>query len=178
MRVLKEESVAVIVDVQERLFPHMYGYQPGTGSGNLEKFIVTLIRGLLVLDVPILVTQQYTKGLGPTIPSVHEVLGEYSPIEKLAFSCMDEQAFADALEKIGRKTVILAGIETHVCVLQTTLDMVRHGYNPVVVEDCKKTAIYRMREEGAIVTSCESILFELLRYAGTDTFRSISKLVK
>ncbi len=180
MRVLKEESVAVIVDVQERLFPHM------SGREDLEKSILTLIRGLLVLDVPILVTQQYTKGLGQTIPSVYEAFGQYSPIEKLAFSCMDEQAFADALEKSGRKTVILAGIETHVCVLQTTLDMAHHGYNPVIVEDCvssrkagdKKTAISRMREEGTVITSCESILFELLRYAGTDTFRSISKLVK
>jgi len=180
MRILKEKSVAVIVDVQERLFPHMHGKE------DLEKSIVTLIRGLRVLGVPILVTQQYTKGLGPTITAVQEALGQYNPIEKLAFSCMDEQVFIDALEESGRNTVILAGIETHVCMLQTTLDMVQNGYRPVIVEDCvssrkagdKNTAVYRMREEGAVITSCESLLFELLRYAGTDTFRAISKLVR
>jgi len=180
MRVLKEKSVAVIVDVQERLFPHMHGKE------DLEKSIVTLIRGLRVLGVPILVTQQYTKGLGPTITAVHEALGQYDPIEKLAFSCMDEQEFAKALEKSSRKMVILAGIETHVCVLQTAIDTIRRGYMPIIIEDCvssrkagdKNTAISRMREEGAVITSCESILFELLQYAGTDTFRAISKLVK
>ncbi len=180
MRVLKEESVAVIVDVQERLFPHMHDRE------YLEKSIVTLIQGLRALDVPILVTQQYTKGLGPTIQSVRDALPRYRPIEKLAFSCMDEKTFAEELEQSGKKTVILAGIETHVCVLQTAVDMAHHGYVPVIIEDCissrkaedKKTAILRMRDEGVSVSTCESILFELVRYAGTDVFRSISKLVK
>jgi nicotinamidase-related amidase len=180
MRVLKEESVAVIVDVQERLFPHMHKRE------GLEKSLLTLIRGLRVLDIPLLVTQQYTKGLGPTIPTLHEPLGEYTPIEKRAFSCMDEKEFTGALEQSGKRRVILAGIETHVCVMQTAIDMMQQGYIAVIVEDCvssrkqgdKETALSRLREEGAVITSYESILFELLRYSGTDTFREISKLVK
>jgi isochorismate hydrolase len=148
--------------------------------------LVTLIRGLEVLTVPILRTQQYTKGLGPTIGPVDAVLSGVPVIEKISFSCCDEPAFNDALEKTGRKRVILAGIESHVCVLQTAIDLLDAGYTPIVVEDCissrkendRHLALVRLQTEGIGLTTYESILFELCRFAGNDRFREILGLIK
>ncbi len=180
MRILKEQSAGLIIDIQERLFPFIHEHE------QLALRTAILINGLKALQLPVLLTQQYTKGLGPTIPSLQPVVTGIEPIEKMAFSCCDEPTFQPELEKTGRKFVIIAGIETHVCVLQTVIDLLQQGYIPVVVEDCvssrrlsdKQAAIIRMRQLGAVITTSESILFELLRYSGTDEFRAISKLVK
>ena len=180
MRILKDETYAAIIDIQEKLYPHI---------NNKEQLLAntgTLIKGLKILNIPIIVTQQYTKGLGPTIQPLNDVLGQYLAIEKIAFSCCDESSFMNNQIISGKKWVIIAGIESHICVLQTVIDLIANGYIPVIIEDCvssreednKRIAVKRMRSEGAIVTSCESILFELCRYAGTDFFKSISKLVK
>ena len=104
----------------------------------------------------------------------------------MAFSCCDDTGFMNELKTFGKKNVIIAGIESHVCVLQTTIDLLENNYQPIVVEDCvssrtlnnKNMAIERMRQEGAIITTYESILFELCRFSGTDAFKAISKLVK
>ncbi len=180
MRILKENTIGIFIDIQEKLFPHMQEMD------QLEQNLITLAAGFKVLEVPFLVTEQYPKGLGFTILPLKMAFGEYSAIEKMAFSCCDEPQFANALGADGKKNVILCGIETHVCVLQTALDLLQAGYQPVVIEDCvssrklsdKNTAISRLRQEGAIITSLESILFELTRYSGTETFKAISKLVK
>lgn len=180
MRILKEESAGLIVDIQERLFPHIYGHE------EIEKNTQILIEGLKILEVPIIVTEQYKKGLGLTIPSISNVLENYESIEKMSFSCCDNENFEAELERVNKKNVIIAGIETHVCVLQTVVDLIEAGYQPVVVENCvssrkqndKIIAIERMKQEGAIITSYESILFELARVSGTDSFKAISKLVK
>ncbi|MCF8294870.1 MAG: hydrolase [Bacteroidales bacterium] len=180
MRISQTDTIAVVVDIQQLLFPHIHE------SEQLEKNCNILIEGLKVLQVPILVTQQYTKRLLPTLDSLSASIGQYEPIEKMAFSCCDEPVFAEELALSGKHTVILFGIETHVCVLQTCIDLVHSGYQPVVVYDCvgsrnpmdKEIAIQRMRQEGAIITSKESLLFELTRTSGTDTFKAISKLVK
>lgn len=180
MRILKENTTGLFIDIQDRLFPHVQE------SGQLEKNLIMLAAGLKALEIPLLITEQYTKGLGFTILPLKMALGDYSAIEKIAFSCCDEPDFIDAINQTGRKNVILCGIETHVCVLQTAMDLLQSGYQPVVIEDCvssrklsdKNTAIERMRKEGAIISSLESILFELTRYSGTETFKVISKLVK
>ena len=180
MRILKENTAALIIDIQERLFPYIYQHD------DIAKNTGILIEGLRALKVPITVTQQYTKGLGPTIEPVHISLGTYNPIEKMAFSCCDDEGFMKELKNIGKTNVIIAGIEAHVCVLQTTIDLIEAGFIPVVIEDCissrtlnnKTIAVERMRKEGAIISTYESILFELLRFSGTDTFKQISKLVK
>ncbi len=186
MRILSAETAAVIVDVQQRLFPHMHEKE------SLETKLNTLIRGLKLLAVPLIVTQQYSKGLGPAISSLQEALG-WAPahdrenfIEKIAFSCWDEPVFRQALEATERKRILLAGIEAHVCMLQTAVDLQAAGYTPVVLEDCtssrragdKLIAFQRLAREGILVSTCESILFELTRSAGTDTFKAISRLVK
>ncbi|MDO9254667.1 MAG: hydrolase [Bacteroidales bacterium] len=180
MRILKENTIGIFIDIQEKLFPHMQEMD------QLEQNLITLAAGFKVLEIPFLVTEQYPKGLGFTILPLKMSIGDYSAIEKMAFSCCDEPQFANILSTTGRKNVILCGIETHVCVLQTALDLLQSGYQPVVIEDCvssrklsdKLTAIERMRQEGAIITSLESILFELTRNSGTETFKAISKLVK
>ncbi len=180
MRILRNNTIALIVDVQERLFPHILEHEI------LEKNIIILIRGLKALNIPIVVTEQYKKGLGPTILSLHESLGDFHAYEKMCFSCYDESSIKSKIESFKPRTVILTGVEAHVCVLQTCIDLIESGYVPVVVEDCvssrkpndKKIAIERMRRDGAIITSYESILFELARISGTDEFKVISKLVK
>jgi nicotinamidase-related amidase len=180
MRILQNETAAVVIDIQERLLPHIYQWEQTLQ--NCLKFI----DGLQVLSVPMLVTQQYTKGLGQTDSSIVNKITGFSHIEKITFSCCGEPAFMEKLSSLEKKYIILCGIETHVCVLQTCLDLLDSGFIPVVVEDCvssrrpndKEIAIGRMRQEGARITTLESILFELTQVSGTDAFKSISKLVK
>jgi nicotinamidase-related amidase len=179
-RIHRDESVLVVVDVQERLFPHIYD------NDLLERKIGTLIRGMKQLGVPRIVTEQYKKGLGDTIPSVKHALGDYQGIEKMTFSCCGEPNFNLALEEHFKKYVILCGIETHVCVMQTAIDLLDSGHIPVIVEDAvssrspldKKVAIERVVHEGGKVATVESILFELCKVSGTAEFKEISALVK
>ena len=162
------------------LFPYIYE------NDKVEANTIKLIKGLNVLNIFTIVTQQYTKGLRPTIKSVSDEIIDFKPIEKMSFSCCGEPRFNETLALSGKRKVIVVGIETHVCVLQTVVDLVDSGYQPIVIEDCvssrnpndKYIAINRMRNEGAIISTYESILFELLRKSGTDTFKAISKIVK
>jgi nicotinamidase-related amidase len=194
LRIVREQTSALLVDVQERLFPHMFE------RNALERNLPILLRGLEVLDIPLLVTQQYTKGLGPTISMIQDTLGwkrddlhSADPptigkpyVEKIAFSCWGEPAFRQALTELERERVLIAGIETHICVLQTAVDLKQAGYTPVVIQDCtssrrgndKRIALHRLQAEGILISTCESILFELMREAGTESFRAISRLVK
>ena len=180
MRIPGENTVGLFIDIQEKLFPHMQE------KDMLEHNLISMSAGLKILEIPFMVTEQYTKGLGFTISPLKLALGEYSAIEKSAFSCCDEPVFISRLQATGKKNVILCGIETHVCVLQTAIDLIKAGYLPVVIEDCvssrkladKQIAIERMRQEGAIISSLESVLFELTRFSGTGAFKAISRLVK
>ena len=180
MRIKKEDSALVLIDIQERLLPHMYEYEI------LEKNCNTLISGMQILNIPMLVTELYSKGIGRTIESVRNALGDFELIEKMSFSCCGESSFLHSLEKLSKKNVILCGIESHVCVLQTALDLYERGFQPVLIADCvssrklndKTHAIERMRQTGLIISTYESILFELCQVAGTEQFKAISKLVK
>jgi hypothetical protein len=180
MRVHKESCSALVIDIQERLFQVM-----DSREEFLHKCII-LIEGLKVLKVPLLLTEQYPRGLGSTIGPIRQAVGSASSIEKVAFSCCDEPLFSSSLDRLARKKVIICGIEAHVCVLQTVVDLLERDYEPVVVADCitsrhsgdKDVALDRMRSEGALITTCESILFELTGVSGTDQFKSISRLVK
>ena len=180
MRILRDQTAGLVIDIQEKLFPFISGNDVLTRNSSI------LIQGLHAIHIPILVTEQYTKGLGPTIQPIQQFLAGAHVIEKLAFSCCDEPAFMEKLEALNKKFIVITGIESHVCVLQTAIDLLERDYIPVVVEDCvssrrlndKEMAIYRMRRSGAVVTTYESVLFELLRFSGTDEFKAISKLVK
>jgi len=180
MRITKENTVGLVIDIQERLFPAMLEKEI------LLKNTLILIQGLSELKLPLLITQQYTKGLGATIPEIKSVIPEFSFIEKRDFSCCDEPAVLEKLKELKAKNVIVCGIESHVCVLQTAVDLKDAGFNPIVVMDCVSSrtkenielAKERFRFEGIMMTSYESILFELTRSSAAPEFRSISKLVK
>lgn len=180
MRIHKGECSGLIIDIQEKLFLHMD--QPDV----LLRRSLILIEGLQLLGVPLLITEQYPRGLGNTHNDVKQAMASFKPVEKLSFSCCDEPAFMEALSRLGKKVVVICGIEAHVCVLQTVIDLVGSGFRPVVVADCtssrnptdKQWALQRMLEEGAIITTCESILFEIARVAGNEQFKAISRLVK
>jgi len=180
MRILKDRSAALIIDMQERLYTFIFENEM------LTKNVSKIIEGLKIIGIPIFITEQYVKGLGPTIEPVATLLGSHPRIAKMSFSCCDEPRVMEGIAVTGKENIIIAGIESHVCVLQTVIDLKRNGYHPVIVEDCvssshendKRMAIERMRQEGAVITTSESILFELLRYSGTEQFRGISRLVK
>ena len=180
MRILRDRSCLLVIDFQERIFPFI------AENEKLLKNVPVLINGLKALHLPVFVTEQYTKGLGVTVSAIADVLGDIPRIEKSSFSCCDEPRFNLELATSGKENVIITGIESHVCVLQTVVDLIRQGYQAVVVEDCissrkpddKAVAIERMRQEGAIISTYESVLFELLRYSGGETFKAISKLVR
>jgi len=180
MRISKSHTAGVIIDIQEKLFPHM------NDRASLEKNTNILIKGMKILKIPFLVTEQYTKGLGFTIPTVQESIEDQSKIEKVAFSCCDSPDFMTHLQSMGKTHVVVAGIEAHVCVLQTVVDLLENGFKVMVVANCvssrkpldKEIALRRMEQEGAMLATYESVLFELCRYSGSDQFKSISKLVK
>ena len=180
MRILKEDTIALIIDFQEKLMPVM------AGAEALEARTNILIKGLKALDVPMVITQQYTKGIGMTIPSFFESAGTEEYFDKITFSCFDDDAIRTAIEASGRKNVIVCGIESHICVLQTVIDLKAAGHIPVLVADCissrkesdKQVALERARQEGAIVTTYESLLFELLKVAGTQESKMIQKLIR
>ena len=182
VRLKKNEAVLVVVDIQERLIPAM---REG------EKVIsqsAKIIRGFRALDIPIIVTQQYTKGLGETVEAVRDAFdGDFSYIEKSAFSVMGEPSFKETLSKSYRKTVVLLGVEAHVCVLQSALDMIADGYKVFLVTDAISSrkemdevpGVRRIEYSGAVPTTVESALFELLdNDSKSDTFKTISKLIK
>jgi nicotinamidase-related amidase len=172
--------VALVIDIQEKLFPHIDNHP------DIKTNCKILMSGLKVLGIPVVVTEQYPKGLGSTIKDISHLIKDFSPIEKLSFSCCGEKKFIEALHDYGKRNIIICGIETHVCVLQTVMDLIERGYHPVIIEDCvssrkpsdRETAIKRMAREGVIITTYESILFELCEVAGTDQFKQISRLLK
>lgn len=180
MRLLTEDTLCLIIDVQERLLPAM-----DQGPQVLDR-IHLLIDGLKLLGLPFLISEQYPRGLGPTLPSVSQRLPRAPILPKVSFSACDDPGLAEALLSSGRKNIVLCGVEAHVCVQQTAIDLAALEFRPVVVADGVTSrrprdadlALGRMRSEGVVVTGVESLLFELTRTAGTDTFKLISKLVK
>lgn len=176
----RNDAVLAAIDFQTKLMPAMADRE------KLEEAAVKLIKGLGVLKVPAIVTQQYTKGLGPTVSPIAEALGDYEPIEKTTFSAMEEPDFVKALEQSGKKTVILIGIEAHICVQQTALQLMDRGYSVYVIQDCIASrkesdnlcSQQRMAAAGAVITTYESILYELLKGAKAEGFKAISAIVK
>ncbi len=179
----KREKVMLFIDFQEKLMPAI------NCCGELTENTVKLAKGAAELNLPILVTEQYVKGLGPTIDTINEAFGgKATYFEKMHFSAVGEEGFLDYLEKEGKgyKEVVICGIETHICVAQTALDLVEKGYKVYVVEDCcgsrtdnnKKIAIDRMARAGVIITTYEAILFEILEYAKSEGFKEVSRIIK
>jgi nicotinamidase-related amidase len=181
MRINAENTMALIIDFQERLVPVIHH------SDELMHNTEILVKGLKVLGVPMVVTQQYTKGIGMTVPSLTDAIGEdFKYYDKLTFSCAQDEEIYSKIAETGRQNIIVCGIEAHICVLQTVVDLIEKGYHVVLVEDCigsrresdLQVGIKRAVLEGAIPATYESILFELTRVAKTDAFKEISRLIK
>lgn len=176
MRIEREQTAALVVDYQEKLVPVMYEKE------QLLRCSEILLKGLKVLGIPMYITQQYTKGLGTSVKEITDAIEDTAYTDKLSFTAYDcvKEQIAD------KKFVIVCGIEAHICVLQTVIDLKAAGHIPVLVADCissrkesdKQVALDRARQEGAIVTTYESLLFELLKVAGTEESKKIQKLIR
>jgi nicotinamidase-related amidase len=182
-QITSDNALLLVIDIQANLAAAMKKEVYDT----VEKNTGILISTARALSIPVLLSEQYTKGLGPTMDAVKQSLPvEHKPIEKISFSCWHEPLIKDALIASGRKTVIIAGIESHVCVLQTALDLLGNGFSVHVVSDavCSryksdwKHAMHYLRHAGAIVTTTEIVSFQLLHKAGTPEFKQISPLFK
>jgi nicotinamidase-related amidase len=175
-----DKSVLVVIDMQGKLAQSMYRKE--LLFENVEK----IIKGAQVLGIPMLLTEQNPKGLGPTIPEVSDLMPNVRRIPKLSFSCCGDELFLKELSALQRCQVLLTGIEAHVCLYQTTVDLVASGYEVHVVADAvsSRTAenrdigLQKMKDAGASMTSVETVLFELLRVAEGYRFKEILNIVK
>lgn len=175
-----EEAVLVLVDIQGKLANLMHDKE------RLFRNLQVLTRGIRMLDIPVFWMEQNPAGLGPTIPEVADLLPDIEPFAKMSFSGCGNPDFVHALAALDRKKVLIAGIETHICVYQTAADLLDMGYGVEVVTDAvssriienKKIGLQKMQDCGATLTSVETVLFELLKAAGSETFKAINQLVK
>jgi nicotinamidase-related amidase len=169
-----------VVDVQGKLAQLMHGRDA------LFKNIQILIQAAKILEIPILWCQQCPDALGPTIPEIAQFLASIEPINKAAFSCCGAEQFHAGLKELGRNQVLLCGIETHVCIYQTAVDLLRQHFNVYVIADAvssrtlenKQIALNRLAAEGVKISSTEMVLFELLKTAEHPKFRQIARLIK
>lgn len=175
-----DKTVLVLVDIQGKLAEMMY--EKDLLYQNLRK----IIKGVRSLSVPIIWMEQIPEKMGPTIQEVRELLSTEQPISKKSFSCCGEPLFMTRLNATGRKQVLIAGIETHVCVYQTAVDLLANGYESYVVADAvssrtfsnKQIGLERIKVAGGKITSVESALFEMIKTAEHPAFREILKIVR
>jgi len=175
-----QNACLVVVDVQGKLAQLM------VDKDSLFKNIRILIQAAKILDIPILWCQQVPEALGPTVPEIAELLADEEPIDKACFSCCGEERFTAELNALGKEQVLLCGIEAHICIYQTAMDLMEGGLDVTVVADAvssrteqnRETALDRLSAEGTNISSTEIALFELLRTARHPQFREIARLVK
>ena len=173
----QDDSLFVIIDMQERLIPVV------SEKETIIKNVITLIKFARIIGLPVVLTEQ--KNLGSTLPEITKHVKGTPPISKITFNCFGSAEFTEHLIKRRRKSLILAGIETHICVAQTALHALS-DYTVHVVSDAvgsraihnRETALSRMQQHGAIITSTEMVIYELLEKAGTSTFKKTLELVK
>jgi nicotinamidase-related amidase len=175
----KDDAVLVIIDLQEKLMKAMKDREKVYKNTNL------LLAAAKQLDIPVVVTEQYPRGLGATVPEIQQNLKDYEYIEKTTFTACGQQLI-DYLQHGTRKTIIITGSETHVCVFQTVRDLVQLGYSVHCVRDavCSRfdenyeNGLSLMKDTGAVITNTETVVFDLLQQAGTPEFKAISPLIK
>jgi nicotinamidase-related amidase len=180
MLIEARRSALLIVDMQERLMPAMAEGEPATANA------ARLMEAAGCLGVPLLVSEQYPKGLGRTIPALVALAATGTVAEKVSFSCLADAGWRGRFEKLDRRQAILAGVEAHVCVLQTALGLKAAGYEPAVVADAvasrrpesRAAAFDRLRMNGVDVVTTEMVLFEWLGQAGTPEFKALSGLIR
>ncbi|MBF0586529.1 hydrolase [Prosthecochloris sp. N3] len=176
----RDETVLLIIDVQGKLARLVHD------SEALVKNISKLVRACRILGVPVLYTEQYPKGLGVTVDSIRELLVEEAPFEKVSFSCCGAEGFMQHLRTINRNEIIVTGIESHVCVYQTSVELIEYGYNVHLITDAvssrsrdnRDIGIHCIETAGAWVKSTEMVIFELLKIAEGEQFKAISSIIK
>jgi isochorismate hydrolase len=175
-----EKSALLVIDIQEKILPVIKDYQTVVSNS------LKLIRGFKILDLPVFYTEQYPKGLGNTLPELKSELEGAEFFEKMSFSCGGAENLFSKFKELNKTQIIICGIEAHVCVQQTVLDLLSNQFQVNVAADAVSSrkekdyliALDRMTKHGAEITTTESILFELLNICGTDKFKQVSKLVK
>jgi nicotinamidase-related amidase len=176
----RDRAALVIIDIQERLASVM------KVKDEVIHNCLHLIEIAKLFHLPVVITEQYPKGLGRTVEEIRNAISPCRPVEKLAFNCCDEPLFLNEIKGLNRKTLIMTGMETHICVLQTCIGLLHRGFHVHLVKDavCSRakknweTACGLMRDAGAVITCTETVLFQLLKVAGTEEFRAISKRIK
>lgn len=175
-----DDTALIIIDVQGKLAKMMHQ------SKEIIKNIETIIQGANILEIPIIWLEQYPKGLGSTTEEVKQHLSNQHPIEKVTFSACQTEGFQQQIQQLNKKSLLVAGIEAHICVYQTVQELLTGGYKVEVVKDCvssrtlanKEIGIEKMTSIGATITSVEMALFELLQTAEHPNFKEISRLIK
>jgi len=180
MRLERNQTVLVVIDVQSKLLPVIYDYPA------LVENIKKIIQGAQILGIPVVLTEQYPEGLGLTVDEIKETLTEYRPIEKVSFSCFREEKFVRRIKQLNRNQILVCGIEAHICVYQTCMDLLSDGYKVHLLVDAissrkmanKNLTIEKLHGMGVQITSVEMALFEILKDATSDEFKKISRIVK
>lgn len=180
--IVRHGTVLVVVDIQESLFNVLKKEVGETLVHNVQ----LLVKLANKLCMPVLLTEQYPKGLKRTIPQLREVLGDLTPMEKTIFSCSGAPGFMERLDDLKARNIILTGIETHVCILQTALDLLRLGFRVFVPCDAvasrwklnRETGLRIMSESGVAVTSTEVLVFQLLHRADTEEFKYMAPALR
>lgn len=175
-----EDAVLLIIDVQESF------RKPIQEFANLTRNISILVEASKILKLPVVVTEQYPQGLGNIVAEIAACLGDHKLFEKSCFSCCGSDDFVSALSDINRKQILVSGIEAHVCVSQTVHDLIQLDYQPHLITDAiqsrspknRDTGIEKMVSAGAIPSSVETALFEMLVESNTETFKAVQRLVK
>ncbi len=175
-----DDTALILIDVQEKLLRVMHEKEP------LITHLSQLVKGAATLGMPILWFEQNPAGLGATVPELAELLAEHTPIIKRSFSCCAHPGVWEQIEHVRRRHFLLAGIEAHICVYQTGMELLQHGYDVQIVSDAvssrtlenKQLGITRIQQAGGLVTSVEMALFELLKVAEGSAFKEILRIVK
>jgi nicotinamidase-related amidase len=175
-----DNTVLVLIDIQGKLWNVMH--EKEALLENLQK----LVKGCRLLGVPAILTEQNPKGLGPTVPELTQLLPDIQPLPKFCFSCVQDSGFLNTLAASKRKQVLVCGIEAHICVYQTALELLKNGFEVHLLVDGvssrtaknRDTAVIRLQSEGAKLTTTEMALFELLRTAESPLFKELSRIIK
>lgn len=180
----REDALLLVVDVQGRLVPAIHKDLYPNALRNMQ----IMIEAAGTLGLPILLTEQYPKGLGPTVPEILQPLEgkKFQRIEKLTFSCARDEGFLQAVAAANRKQVAIVGMETHVCVYQTSVDLKRAGYSVFVLDDAVSSrymhnylsGLQALRDAGCTVFSTETAVFQLLKVAATPEFKKVASLIR
>lgn len=174
-RLHADDAVLVIVDMQERLLPAIHDGQTAVAGTQL------MLRAARALSLPVLITTQYQEGLGPTLPAIAELVPDVAPFDKTTFSCFGSHAFCDALTHTKRRTVLICGVEAHICVLQTGLDALSREFDVHIITDAtgsrtvanRELGHQRLKNAGAVLSSTEMAIYEMLGAAGTHAFKAL-----